>query len=337
MNSLEVAVNSESSPGTVGCPVCNNAVPLKRALYCYTAAQAAEHFCPITRNTDRYERLLACIAELWQGNGCSILHCEECGVSFGYPFVGGSQEFYDIFHEQKGYPKWRSEYDVAVKTALKPTAGGKIIDVGAGVGMFLRGLGPEWQRHAVEYSQSNIRELEGAGIRVFQNLSDAQSESGTFQAVTLFQVLEHMADFSIVLKQCRRLLSAGGRIFISVPDGDAMILQEKLAGLPDMPPNHIVKWTPKSLSLALRQAGFKPEQAGYEPSSWRNVPGFLYKRIVQDAKDPHSLAAKIYRIRNKRLRAPLLALLAAPALLKLLPNLQQMRRAGSFSMIGIAD
>lgn len=337
MSNLEVAMNIDYFQGTVSCPVCKNTLRADRPLYRYTAAQAATHFCPITRNQDRYERLLNCIIKLWHGNGCVILRCRECGFSFGYPFVGGNEEFFSILHEQKGYPKWRREYDVAIQKALKPMGQVKIIDVGAGVGMFLRRLGPEWRPYAVEASQSNIQELERANIHVFQNLFMAQSETGTFHVITLFQVLEHIAEFNKVLEQCRRLLCTGGRIFISVPDGDAMIRQEKLVGFPDMPPSHINKWTPKSLSLALMQAGFKPDQAIYAPPSWKNIPKSLYMSVVEDSKKPYSLAAKIYRIQNKRLRAPLLAFLGLPALLKLVPNIWQLRRAGSFSMLGIAN
>ena len=93
-------------------------------------------------------------------------------------------------------------------------------------------------------------------IQTFPNLEMAvASNAGTFQAVVLFQVLEHISQFKEVLDSSHKLLQKGGRITLTVPDVEAMIRQEKLTGCADMPPNHICKWSQKSLIQALRKAG----------------------------------------------------------------------------------
>jgi len=103
-----------------------------------------------------------------------------------------------------------------------------------------------------------------------------------------------------------------------------------------MPPNHINKWTIESLSRVLHDAEFEPQPAIFEPPSWRNLATSLYLRIITDATNPRSLAAQVYRVKNKRIRAPLLACLGAPALLQMLPYLRQLRQGGCFAMVGIA-
>lgn len=321
----------------VSCPVCHSHCDAK-PLYRYTVGQAASHFCPPSRDADRYERLVKCISRLWQGDECVILRCGNCGFGFGHPFVGGDEEFYRILHEQKGYPTWRWDYDVAVQEALAKFPGGKVLDIGAGVGMFLRGLPDGWQGYAVEGSALTRRELEASGIEVFRDLSDAaQSHAATFQVVTLFQVLEHIADFETTLEQCRRLLAPGGRLVITVPDGDAMIRQERLTGCHDMPPNHINKWTPDSLRRVLTRTGFVPSEPMLEPSSWNNLRANLHLRVSADACKQKSLAAQIYRIRSRPLRIAALSLLGAPALLRMLPYSQQLRLGGAFAMIGVVQ
>ena len=329
-------MNLTVSPTSVICPVCGS-VCQDLPLYHYTAKQAASHFCPITRDADRHQRLETAIKKLWQGDECSILQCNECGFAFGYPFVGGDEEFYSILHEQKGYPVWRWDYDVAVSEALNPTGGGKILDVGAGVGMFLSSLGKEWERYAVEGSESTRKVLEASGIKVFRNLSaSAQKEAGTFEIITIFQVLEHIAEFHEVIAQCRQLLSVGGKLVISVPDGEAMIRQERLTGCPDMPPNHINKFTPDSLSRVLKNAGFETTPAIYEPSSWFSFKKALHLKVIADSTKPHSMAAQVYRVPNKLLRAPLLAGLGVFAMLRMLPYLGQLSQGGAFTMAAIA-
>lgn len=316
----------------VHCPVCQS-LCADAPLYRYTVEQAAAHFCPPTRDAERNARLQACIRRLWDGEESVILRCRECGFTFGYPFVGGDEQFYSILHEQKGYPTWRWDYEVALQEALNERSGGRILEIGAGIGNFLKSLGQEWERYAVEASESNRTELERGGVQVFRDLPAAvETEGGTFQAVVLFQVLEHIAEFKSVLGQCRKLLSDDGCLVITVPDGEAMIRQERLTGCPDMPPSHINKFTPSSLSRALSDAGFAPGPALYQPASWDNLKASLHMRVMTDATREHSLAAQAYRISNKRLRVPFLALLGLPALLRMLPHVKELRQGGAFAI-----
>jgi SAM-dependent methyltransferase len=319
------------------CPVCSRSCTAS-PLYRYTVEHAAAHFCPPTREVDRNRRLVHCISRLWDGDECVVLRCEDCGFAFGQPFVGGDEEFYQILHEQKDYPEWRWDYDVAIAEALEKCDGGKVLDVGAGLGMFLLRLGSNWERYAVEGSETTRRELEASGINVFRDLSEAaQSYADTFQLITLFQVLEHIADFDLILRQCRELLATGGRLVVTVPDGDAMIRQERLTGCPDMPPNHINKWTPESLTRVLRRSGFECSDAIYEPSSWRNLRANLHLRVGADATNQNSLAAQVYRIRSRPLRIAAMSLLGGSALLRMLPSGRQLRLGGAFAMVGVAE
>lgn len=328
--------NSESAIAGVYCPVCTaecSAVPLYR----YSVEQAAAHFCPPTRDGDRFMRLVNCIGRLWDGDECVVLRCEDCGFAFGQPFVGGDEEFYGILHEQKNYPAWRWDYDVAIREAVEKFDGGRVLDIGAGVGMFLLRMGSSWERYAVEGSETTRCELEASGIKVFRDLSEAaQSNAGTFQVVTLFQVLEHIAEFALVLKLCRQLLAPRGRLVVTVPDGEAMIRQERVTGCHDMPPNHINKWTPDSLGRVLTRSGFECGQPIYEPSSWRNLKANLHMRVGADGADHNSLAAQVYRIRSRPLRIAALSLLGGSALLRMLPYGRQLRLGGAFAMVGVA-
>jgi SAM-dependent methyltransferase len=320
----------------VCCPVC--ASPCSEApLYRYTVAQAAAHFCPTTRDVDRNRRLRNCIASLWNGDECVILRCGECGFAFGSPFVSGDEEFYSLLHEQKDYPTWRWDYDVALREAVGKFAGGRIVDLGAGVGMFLRRLGPQWERFGVEGSESTRQDLERLGVKVFRDLATAaHTEAGTFQVVTLFQVLEHIAEFDLVLKFSRQLLMTGGRLVITVPDGEAMIRQQLLTGCHDMPPNHVNKWSYASLSRVLERAGFSVSEAIGEPASWRHLKSSLHLKVAADATNEQSLAAQVYRIRSRGLRRMALSALGLPALFAMWPHISKLRQGGAFGVVAVA-
>lgn len=320
----------------IPCPVCGS-ICSDPPLYRYTAQEAATHFCPMTRDAGRYQKLLRCIRRLWQRDDCFILRCRSCSFTFGHPFVGGDEEFYGILHEQKGYPAWRWDYDLAIRKALATFDEGKILDIGAGEGQFLRRLGQKWECYAVESTEVTRSELKRHGIHVFRDLKQATgSLSHTFHVVTLFQVLEHIAEFDWVLTCCRKLLREGGRLVVTVPDAEAMIRQERLTGCPDMPPNHINKWSPNNLSVVLRRVGFEPGPPIFEPPSLTHLKDSLYLHVLSDSKNPQSIAALIYRIKSKALRVPLLASLGIGKLLVRLRYIQELRQGGAFGVVGIA-
>jgi SAM-dependent methyltransferase len=267
-----------------------------------------------------------------------VLHCPECGFGFGVPFKSGDEEFYGILHEQHGYPAWRWDYDFAMHAAIERLKGGRILDVGAGTGTFLSGLPKTWTLHAIEGSEVTRGELRSKGINVFESMQAAkETVGGTLDVITLFQVLEHIAEFREMLSDCRSLLRPGGMLIVTVPEASAMLRQEKLTGCADMPPNHINKWTVKSLSIALKNTGFHSREPFFEPPSFRSIRGVLHLRILADREKPGSYAGRIYRCQNKEVRAALLALLAVPTFFKLAPHLTRLCQKTAFAIVAVAD
>jgi 2-polyprenyl-3-methyl-5-hydroxy-6-metoxy-1,4-benzoquinol methylase len=302
-------------------------------LYRYTSSQAASHFCPPTRNAITHARLRACVERLWAGPCCDVFRCDACGFGFGHPFVGGDEEFYALLHESVGYPRWKWDYEVGSSVCENYNRGGRILDIGAGHGYFLRQLSGSWQCFATEGSSVTREHLRANGVTVFDTLDAAvQHASGTFTVVTLFQVLEHLSSFGKVLRQCRQLVTPDGSLVIVVPSGDAMIAQERVTGCADMPPNHIAKWTPASLARALRDSGFQPGTPIYQPAELKNIPGLLHLRLKSDAMSASTAAAHAYRIRSRRLRAGVLSVMAVGALIRMLPQVAEWPLSGAFAM-----
>jgi SAM-dependent methyltransferase len=329
-------MNTNQHNGTVLCPVCTVACS-KAPLYTYSSAAAASHFCPVSRGKDRHDELRRCISRLWHGDSCRILRCDHCGFAFGYPFVGGDEEFYRLLHASGGYPRWKWDFDVGMAELAAFPRGGQVLDVGAGSGQFLRRLPDVWRGFATEGSDVMRELLRSRRIEVFETLTEAaRSQAGRFQIVTLFQVLEHLSDFRDVLATCRELLQANGRIVVVVPDGNAMIRQERVTGSADMPPNHICKWTPDSLCHALNEAGFRIRRTQSEPRSLKSIRGLLHLRLIADAYNPRSLAAKAYGIQRRQLRIAMLGALSLGGFARLLPHIREWPLSGSFATVGEA-
>jgi hypothetical protein len=252
--------------------------------------------------------------------------------------VGGDEEYYSILHEQAGYPQNRWEYGIARSRILSEfPAGGSILDIGTGEGAFLKSFPPTWETFSLEGSETTRHRLREKGIDCFGSLDEAvANKKEALQVVTMFQVLEHVAEFRTVLKGAFSVLCRGGLIAVSVPLASAMFAQERLTGCQDMTPNHINKWSPQALSLALQSVGFHTNAAIIQPGSFfaaLNRAGLMSR--AQAARNPLSLAGLAYRVPYRRVRVALLAGVSGLNLLGNFFRLRQLMEGSSFLLVGI--
>lgn len=316
----------------IHCPVCGAGCSGSlRATY--TVEQAASHFCPAVRDSDRHARFARCIERIWKRTHAEILQCRACGFGFCHPHVAGNAEFYGILHECAGYPAWRWEYSLAAQRAQTAfPRGGKSLDIGAGDGAFLSSLDARWESYGIESTDTTVRMLRDRGINVFRDLDEANEHmAGQCQLITLFQVIEHVAEFRSMFNAVRRLLCPGGLLAVSCPNGDEIPIREYAVRYPDMPPNHVNKWNSTSIAHILHQCGFEDINSERQPASLKCVPYATYLRACHDASErPRSLAAQSYRIRSKVIRAQVLRLVCLFTALKLLPHLPAAKLSVNF-------
>jgi ubiquinone/menaquinone biosynthesis C-methylase UbiE len=101
-----------------------------------------------------------------------------------------------------------------------PLEGKRILDVGCGVGAFVRRLS-EYSGDVYGTDIDSERVAEGAievpnlGLAVGENLPFADD---TFDVIVLHEVLEHVTDDRQTLKEARRVLAPGGRIVVFCPN-----------------------------------------------------------------------------------------------------------------------
>lgn len=95
--------------------------------------------------------------------------------------------------------------------------GSRALDVGCGDG-WLAEASPGYEWHGVE-PEPVLREkaLTKGMLAVPGEAEKLPFPDGHFDAVCLFDVLEHLPDESAALKETRRVLKSGGLLFVSVP------------------------------------------------------------------------------------------------------------------------
>ncbi len=135
-----------------------------------------------------------------------------------------------------------------------------LLDVGCGTGDFLkiaqqsgwRILGTELGQDAVAQATQKL-----GGCVLQGDISTLGLPADAYSLITSYHVIEHLLDPVEKLKQCYRLLSSEGALFVETPNISS--LGARISGAKwshIIPPEHIVYFSPRSLEYALRKAGF---------------------------------------------------------------------------------
>lgn len=132
---------------------------------------------------------------------------------------------------------------------------GRLLDYGCGTGYFLAASQKAgWQVAGLE-PDPGARNL--AQQRTGQPISGgdlSQFEAASFDAITLWHVLEHIHDLTGTLRQLTRLLKPDGVLIVAVPNADspdAQYYRERWAAY-DVP-RHLYHFTAKTISQLFRK------------------------------------------------------------------------------------
>lgn len=176
----------------------------------------------------------------------------------------------------------------------------RLLDVGCSRGEFVAAaarLG--FRAEGVEPAPDVAADARAQGLKVHTGLLEEQHfPAGSFDAVTLFEVIEHLRDPLALLTECRRTLAPGGALLLSTGNGASWTARrmqgrwdyfsiEKDAG-------HVSFFNPRSLALAGERAGLS--LARIETRQFRfhergDVPAPLYA-IGKLAAKPVALLAQ---------------------------------------------
>lgn len=155
--------------------------------------------------------------------------------------------------------------DVSAELAFINTLpGGRLLDVGCGLGFFLSGVDPKWERHGVEVSAFAAETAREHGTIHVGQLSEFAFPDGHFDAVVCHHVIEHVPDPAPFLREIHRILRPDGALVLGTPDFDsgcARRFGERYRLLHD--PTHISLFTSDSMRRFLRDGGFSIDNVDF--------------------------------------------------------------------------
>lgn len=188
---------------------------------------------------------------------------------------------------------------------------GRLLDIGCATGVFLRGMQAtgEWKLYGVEINEYAARIAQEHGFTIHVGtLKEAAFPNEFFDAITLWDVLEHLHDPSESLREAHRILKPDGIVVIRVPSAsswDAALFGRYWAGLDA--PRHLYVFTPQTLQALLVANCFRA-------ISWSSQMG-AYTTFLLSLRFWNSTQSKPNAARDslvKLLHHPVMRLLAAP-------------------------
>ena len=192
-----------------------------------------------------------------------LVECAGCGLVYADPMRAGGAALYDWltsfakYHAQARW-EWTRIRDI-LRAEGRPL---RLLELGAGQGDFLETLRdlPQVAAQGIDLSERSVAKAKARGLDVRRaSLEDVIVEAaGTYDAVVLSHVLEHVATPGALMAAVGNLLAPGGRILFSVPYSP-MSREYLHDDVMNLPPHHMTRWNIRALEGLARVLGLDLE------------------------------------------------------------------------------
>lgn len=205
--------------------------------------------------------------------GLSVVKCLQCGITYVNPRLRRdilwqrySQDFFqNEYLPQHGDYDEQANYNIHFPYLRQlgqiAPARGRLFDVGCAIGLFLAAarldgwevMGNELSRFAADYAlkRFNIPVIAG-------NFETVDLSPGSFDAITMWETIEHVQSPRTALRKAAALLRPGGVLALSTPNVAGLTfwsLRDRWWVV--APKEHIFYFTPKTITQLLDRTGFE--------------------------------------------------------------------------------
>ena len=222
-----------------------------------------------------------------------LVRCDECGCQYLSPCLHPEkiQEGYTdavdpVFVTQNPFriaTFTRTLQSISQRVALPE--GSRILDVGCAEGAFPKAakdlgfnpVGIEPSRWMCEFAKKEYQLDVRQGTLEEQHFADEK-----FDMVTLWDVLEHVAEPAVTLKLVHKLLSSEGTLVLTYPDISGWPARLMGSRWPFLLSVHLTYYTPETITRQLAETGFVVHSI---VPYWQTLSlGYALKRAAQVSK-----------------------------------------------------
>jgi 2-polyprenyl-3-methyl-5-hydroxy-6-metoxy-1,4-benzoquinol methylase len=255
----------------------------------------ADRPCPTCRSTEARPELDKDHMRLVRCAACDLVYVSPTFDEAHYKKVYASQAYQDIVRDlgikSHAYRVERFGRErVALMARHLDVTTPRYLDVGCSTGFVVEAArdagwnasGLDLNPSAIEFGRSRSLDVHLVG------LEDADFAAATFDAVSLFDVLEHLLDPVRTLRACARLLRRGGIVFLYVPNYDSAsrLLMGKDAHF-IWPTHHLNYYTPATIRDLMTREGL---ETVYLATEGLDVVDYLWYRREVHGKDDAGVA-----------------------------------------------
>jgi len=221
------------------------------------------------------------------GSHTQIVQCTQCGLVYANPRWTTEEleaaytavEDATYVTEREGRELTFRKHLAALEKYTGPGNGRSLLDVGAYIGVFVEvAAAAGWDACGIEPSSWAVEQAQKRGLRVVQGTQDAQELNGQqFDVVTMWDVIEHLADPAAELQKSYRLLQPGGWLALhtmNIESVTARLLGRRWPWLMDM---HLYYFSQKTLAAMLQDSGYELVWSGTQGRYLRL--GYLATRL----------------------------------------------------------
>jgi 2-polyprenyl-3-methyl-5-hydroxy-6-metoxy-1,4-benzoquinol methylase len=203
----------------------------------------------------------------------ALLRCTACGQLLSQCTEARYWESMQEFNDPKGtlpdarsgarrFRRSKKFLDRIAVLLQQPPSQIRLLDVGCSSGAFLgAAVSMGYAAEGVEPAPRAAATAQAAGLKVRQGLlHEAGYADGQFDAVTLFEVIEHLKHPRELLEECRRILRPGGILLVGTGNAASWSMAAMGAKWEYLSiaahGGHVSFFTPSSLGRLAQQAGF---------------------------------------------------------------------------------
>ncbi len=240
--------------------IANHAKYINKESGLFETKWVEHRVCPVCEK-DNY-------IKIFQKEGGEYVKCLECSMIYANPVFTNDAltDYYQNNHtEQSEVVESDTDnfyvnlYNQGLDSIEKTSKAGKILDIGCSSGTFLdTAKKRDWQTNGVELNQKEFEFTQKKGHIAYNELLENIPFREKFDAISMWDVFEHIRNGEDYLNQMKNLLNKNGVIFLQIPSSDSLaakILQEKCNMFDGL--EHVNLYGVETIKLLSKKCGLK--------------------------------------------------------------------------------